>query len=477
MNYKTSIILIVLIGLLFIGTSVHAQSVFVFTKTLRKGNFGAEVKKLQEILATMSDIYPEKLITGYFGNLTKQSVQKFQLKYGIALSGDENATGYGLVGPKTRKKLNELSGITLKPLASAMPSTTTRPSTSARKPNPALCPDNIWDVAEQADPTLCPEDNPAVNPNVKVSTAPINFQPGAPTSTPVNSPPVSTSTPNGIPTQSSTTQPTLTPAPSITWTKDAGIRLTGAIVPYAYKLTDGRYRMYYCGTTGNIQSAISSDGLAFEVEPGVRLSPLYSGNEVIICDPTVVQLVDGRFRLYYKGANKGGIPAIHKIYSAISSDGLNFEREGLVIDSETSGDNGWASVPEVIKLSDGRIRLYYVSAEGLRGFVSAISTDGRNFTKEEAKIYDYVDPSITKLSDGRFLFVVADFTPQGGTQLFSFVSEDGIHVDNAHPQSVIVESVADPTIVKIRENTFRIYYWKIPDSVPTIYSITGTLIK
>ena len=63
----------------------------------------------------------------------------------------------------------------------------------------------------------------------------------------------------------------------------------------------------------------------------------------------------------------------------------------------------------------------------------------------------------------------------GGKQLYSFISEDGIHVDNANPQSVIVESVADPAIVRIDDNTYRIYYWKIPDSSPIIYSITGTI--
>ena len=224
-------------------------------------------------------------------------------------------------------------------------------------------------------------------------------------------------------------------------------------------------------------SAISSDGLNFQAESGIRLSPISGGFETIICDPTVLELSDGRFRLYYKGANTGGVPAIHKIFSAISSDGLSFEREGLVIDSEKTGDNGWASVPEAIKLSDGRVRLYYVSATfGQRGgFVSAISQDGLSFTKEETKIYDYVDPSVTKLPDGRFLLVVADLSPSGGKQLYNFISEDGIHVDNANPQTIITESVADPAIVKLDDKTYRIYYWKIPDSTPTIYSITGII--
>ena len=338
-----------------------------------------------------------------------------------------------------------------------------RTETSTPMKKAELCPDNIWDVAEQKDPGLCPEDNPANNPNSVVEKSSLTSMPLA---SPISSPSLS-------PLQSSSPQ---TPIISITWTKDAGTRVSGGQVPYVHKLKDGRSRMYYCGLRGSMESAISSDGLNFQAESGVRLAPIYGGYETIICDPTVVELSDGRFRLYYKGANVGGVPAIHKIFSAISPDGLNFERERLVIDSEKTDDQGWASVPEAIKLSDGRVRLYYVSRACGRGcIVSAISSDGLNFTKEETKIYDYVDPSMTQLTDGRFFLITANFTQQGGTELYSFISSDGIHFDNANPQSVIVESVADPAIVRVDDKTFRVYYWKIPDNLPTIYSITGIL--
>jgi len=80
------------------------------TLTLRMGTTNNEVKTLQELLAKDKEIYPEGLTTGYFGNLTRKAVQKFQEKYGIVSSGDENTTGYGLVGPKTRAKILEVLG-------------------------------------------------------------------------------------------------------------------------------------------------------------------------------------------------------------------------------------------------------------------------------------------------------------------------------------------------------------------------------
>lgn len=64
---------------------------FIFSKTLRTGSRGLEVKKLQEKLNIKVD--------GVFGPQTRQAVVKFQLiKY---LVGD------GIVGPKTRAELNK----------------------------------------------------------------------------------------------------------------------------------------------------------------------------------------------------------------------------------------------------------------------------------------------------------------------------------------------------------------------------------
>jgi peptidoglycan hydrolase-like protein with peptidoglycan-binding domain len=71
-----------------------------FTKDLSKGMKDAEVTTLQQVLKTDSSIYPEGLVTGYFGSLTEAAVKKFQAKYGI--------TQTGTVGPVTRAKLNAL---------------------------------------------------------------------------------------------------------------------------------------------------------------------------------------------------------------------------------------------------------------------------------------------------------------------------------------------------------------------------------
>ncbi len=52
------------------------------------------------MLATDPEIYPEGLITGYFGPLTRRAVKRFQ-----KIAGIEQV---GVVGPKTLSKINEL---------------------------------------------------------------------------------------------------------------------------------------------------------------------------------------------------------------------------------------------------------------------------------------------------------------------------------------------------------------------------------
>lgn len=83
------------------------------TTNLSSGSRGESVRDLQRFLnshgftiATTGPGSPGKE-TVMYGNLTVKAVQKFQEKYNIAKPG---VPGYGRVGPKTRAKINELSG-------------------------------------------------------------------------------------------------------------------------------------------------------------------------------------------------------------------------------------------------------------------------------------------------------------------------------------------------------------------------------
>lgn len=88
------------------GGAIKAVRTITFSVAMAKGSRGAQVSALQQFLAEDPSLYPEGLVTGYFGSASEAALKRFQVRYGIANTGD---AGYGLVGPKTRAKLNSIS--------------------------------------------------------------------------------------------------------------------------------------------------------------------------------------------------------------------------------------------------------------------------------------------------------------------------------------------------------------------------------
>lgn len=74
---------------------------------LKFGSSGDDVKLLQKILASDPALYPEGLVTGFFGSLTELAVKRLQAKLKIEQ--------VGAVGPQTLARINEilaLAGVT-----------------------------------------------------------------------------------------------------------------------------------------------------------------------------------------------------------------------------------------------------------------------------------------------------------------------------------------------------------------------------
>ena len=84
---------------------------FQFAATLKQGMTSNDVKYLQTFLNSdpSTSIGNFGSETTYFGALTKAAVGKFQIKYGLVTGASDS--GYGLVGPKTRAKINSLLGL------------------------------------------------------------------------------------------------------------------------------------------------------------------------------------------------------------------------------------------------------------------------------------------------------------------------------------------------------------------------------
>jgi peptidoglycan hydrolase-like protein with peptidoglycan-binding domain len=81
------------------------------TRQLQLGMSGSDVSLLQSFLAKNRTIYPQGLVTGYFGTLTVSAVSNFQARNGIATAGR--------VGPVTLAAINAQMGSVYVPTTSS----------------------------------------------------------------------------------------------------------------------------------------------------------------------------------------------------------------------------------------------------------------------------------------------------------------------------------------------------------------------
>lgn len=102
----------------------------VFNANLRVGSRNNDVTRLQTLLGQDSALYPEKIISGYYGRLTAAAVRRFQARYGISQ--------VGVVGPLTRAKLNEVFGATVPATPAVSGETPAVPATPAPVSQPDI---------------------------------------------------------------------------------------------------------------------------------------------------------------------------------------------------------------------------------------------------------------------------------------------------------------------------------------------------
>ncbi len=83
----------------------NASSCMSISGTLSVGSRGEDVTRLQQFLAQNKSIYPQGLVTGYYGTETEDAVRRYQALHGIVATGTPSTTGYGIVGPSTRGEM------------------------------------------------------------------------------------------------------------------------------------------------------------------------------------------------------------------------------------------------------------------------------------------------------------------------------------------------------------------------------------
>jgi len=113
------------------GTST---SVSLISKELSLGNENTDVRKAQLILSSeFPNVLPPTTINGFFGKKTEAAVKEFQCKYKIVCSGSAKTTGWGKVGKKTVKVINQLLAATQGQTLQPVPVAPTSMASSASK--------------------------------------------------------------------------------------------------------------------------------------------------------------------------------------------------------------------------------------------------------------------------------------------------------------------------------------------------------
>lgn len=90
------------------GTVYDSSSCPLIGRSLKLGASGDDVTRLQAFLARDRSIYPEGIVSGYYGALTQTAVQRWQIKYNVVSSGTPESTGFGVVGPRTAAAISLL---------------------------------------------------------------------------------------------------------------------------------------------------------------------------------------------------------------------------------------------------------------------------------------------------------------------------------------------------------------------------------
>lgn len=208
-------------------------------------------------------------------------------------------------------------------------------------------------------------------------------------------------------------------ADGINWSAEAGVRREFSAFPDVVRQPDGRFRMYF-QSAGVIKSAVSDDGLKWIDEPGVRVDT--SNNLGLKLDDVAAPStlpVDGTYAMVYRGTINQryaqDVPNSNTqlFFWATSKDGLIFEKKGLALDSRNSIFLGLLDGPELVKWSDGEIRLYFWSYRGI------YHTIFQNGTFSQQPEFDFAqatdsrvpfppnppsDPTLAKINSTWFLY-------------------------------------------------------------------------
>ncbi len=155
-------------------------------------------------------------------------------------------------------------------------------------------------------------------------------------------------------------------------------------------------------------------------------------------DPRVIQLPDGRYRMYFAG---GDLQEVTYVSTATSTDGVNFSLDDARILDIPKGTNGGGAHTSFVPLDDGSWRVY-ASTRGIedRHILSYKAEDGLQLVQEPGRRL-----TLNEVGGGDLMspYVIRD--PGGGYRMFLTKAPDGEKIGQVGGNSTtwIVSAISD----------------------------------
>lgn len=248
-----------------------------------------------------------------------------------------------------------------------------------------------------------------------------------------------------------------------TWIKGESIIFENTTSGDTHKISDTLFRMYKLGQ-GGISYVESTDGKTWGE---AQKTSIAEDKGMFISNPNVLKLGENEWIMIYEqqpmrqpGQQQVNTPPStanqRNLYLATSIDGKTFTKVGIAIDSSKE-DSFFASVPDLVLLPDGTIRMYYVSGGNAIG--STVSSDkGRTWTRDSGYRLGSgaVDPDVL-YKDDKWIMYYSILNPSENA-LYKATSTDGLAWTKVGKILDETNALVDPDVVEISPENYVMYY-------------------
>ncbi len=210
--------------------------------------------------------------------------------------------------------------------------------------------------------------------------------------------------------------------------------------------------------------------ISWSLEPGIRLEGGWPGA------PCVIYAGKDKLRMYFNDSYGSQWAHFYPIVikSAISGDGLSWAREpGVRLGKDVPGFESWCASPSVIIIPDkGFYRMFYASDDN-GSILSATSVEGLSWTPEGVKIRpesvrcaSVGSPSVIRVSENLFRMYFAGYDG-AAFRIYSAVSADegatwtpetGVRIDTGRPGAFDESGCVNPVVIRLENGLYDLFY-------------------